>query len=198
MKKAIIALIIVASFSCNTDEKMNDMTTCSNSLAAFMKLDFKDWRPLSQNCTTAMADSVFDFRPGAGALILLGTNEEKCNVRFRSGGISEQGEPLFALFYNERAIRKIQAVFMGNYPSLSQFIEEIGAPEKKLPLMRPGEVGPIAEAEWVYCDKGIALFLNEEKDRVTGISLFLPVSSEEYLKKIYMAKPVELRPLTYK
>ena len=162
--------------------------TCEAARKAIEARRFIGWRGLPAGCTP---DALFGVSlDGQWGELPLGENFEQARSRLLDVG---------GYYRPMTYVRDGNVVmFDGMNPTLddgwTRLSDSLGQPEATLDWVH-GTVG-MSGGERVYASRGITVFLNPENDFVIHISVYVPTTVEEYIKRLRLNR--EKRPLPMK
>ena len=151
------------------------MSSASDAIARLRDGDLSSWTGLPAGTVPADLEPVIDAPDDAPAMTGLGLR--KALVRF--GELT--GSELDAEVWVSPETSEVWLVVI-NDPQFARtpdhVLEQLGEPALRLDTML-GTV-PLPASEWVYPDRGLAVFADEEDDRTWRIALFAPGPPDEY------------------
>lgn len=129
--------------------------------------DFRAWRGLPADCTPdRLAKELPRSNPNEGAR-QLGT--DAIDVEWWPAEVAGYREPLEVQVANGMVVR-IDCIGPDLAGGLPSHLESLGEPEAKLPYW--DETTKIADSEWVWPARGIALYLGSDPRFVRRVALF--------------------------
>jgi hypothetical protein len=154
------------------------MTNCESARQIISSLDLRTWQGLPAHC---------DWQAWTGPLPSdwqdvyarpLGSNFRPAHQL----NVDVPGYQNPHLYFVEGEAVLFEAMVGPHLRSFEELVQELGAPADKLDW----DFGtlPLPRSEYVYPARGIALFLNTDKDRALHIGLFAPTTLEIYLEYI--------------
>ena len=147
----------------------------SDAIARLRDGDLTSWSGLPAGTAPADLEPAVDAPGDAPAMA--GIGERKALVRF--GELAGTG--LDAEVWVSPESAEVWLVAIGDPPfagSPEHVLEQLGEPALRLDSAL-GTV-PLPGSEWVYPDRGLAVFADEEDERVWRVALFAPCRPEEY------------------
>jgi hypothetical protein len=147
--------------------------SCASALQKFAARDFGTWTGLPESCSLAEVTRQFRLVDEDSGLARLGSTKRE----FRVLDVSGYEHPVQVWSEGSRVL-----ALDVEYPSLlsevSVLLKQLGDPEAKLDYnwstMR------IEKGEWVYADRGLALFLAPDSSAVFHLIVFPRTTVPEY------------------
>jgi hypothetical protein len=147
----------------------------SDAIARLRDGDLTSWNGLPPGTRPADLEPAVDAPADAPAMAGIGLR--RALVRF--GALA--GTDLWAEVWVSPESAEVWLVTIDDPPfagAPEQVIGQLGDPALRLDNAL-GTV-PLPESEWVYPDRGLAVFADEEDERVWRVALFTPCPPEEY------------------
>jgi len=151
------------------------VSAVADAIARLRDGDLASWRGLPAGTEPADLEPVIDAPDDAPAMT--GIGRRKALVRFGELlGTDRDAEVWVSPESSEVWLVVINDPPFGATPE--EVIQQLGEPALRL----DSALGTVRlpASEWVYPDRGLAIFADEEDERVWRAALFPPVSAEEY------------------
>ena len=147
------------------------MSACAAALEALLEQGADAWRGLPTGCHPGeipIAD--LDLSPGMADL-------GRRKAFFRFGALA--GSPVQLWTTTDEQEVLMLAVESPPFVATGSAAEEqLGAPERRLDSAR-GTV-PLPQSEWIYAERGLAVFVDPDADQAWRATLFRTCTPEEY------------------
>lgn len=165
------------------------MVSCDEAIQMIQNRDFREWKGLPSGCKWPSAHEERSADPQEWWVRKL--KSEPDSAWTENADLVGYYQPRFT--YQRGGL----LLFDGRNPELacsgSELVKALGTPAAKLDW--DSGTLPLAGMEWVWPERGIALYLDGDEDHVSHVTLFAPTTLEEY-KKGYLRiqEKKELRP----
>lgn len=164
--------------------------TCDAALLAIHFRDFREWRGLPMGCVWPGADEQRPADPREWWARPLRSKQEGTWTH----SPELQGYSKSAFTY----LRRDMILFDGQNPEMpctgSELVKALGEPAAKLDW----DAGtlPLPGMEWVWPERGIALYLGGDTDHVAHVALFASTTLEDYQRgHLRLQEKKALRPM---
>lgn len=152
---------------------------CADAVRIIQARDYRAWRGLPTECTPEML---------AAALGRIGTNEgvvwlgtRRREVRWWPAKVAGYGWP-FEVQTARQAVVRLDTARPELVGGLAAHLDALGAPAAKLPYH--DETVRVADGEWVWPERGIAIYLSEDARDATRLALFPATDLATYRREI--------------
>ena len=146
--------------------------SCASALENFAARDFGKWTGLP-SCSLAEVTQRFRLVSDGYGFTRLGRTKRE----FRMLIVENYDQPVRVWSDDARVLMLDVA-----YPSLSvgvaDLVKDLGQPQAKLDC--EWSTIQIAQGEWVYADRGLALFLSPESSNVLHLAVFSSATLQDY------------------
>ncbi len=151
------------------------MSEASDAIARLRDGDLTSWHGLPPQTQPADLEPAIDAPGDAPAMAGIGLR--KALVRY--GAL--EGTDVEAEVWVSPESSEVWLVGIGNPPfagAPAQVLQQLGEPALRL----DSALGTVAlpGSEWVYADRGLTVFADEEDERVWRVALFTPCPPEDY------------------
>ncbi len=188
-KSSIVSLllfaILVPLMGCKTTTNSTEMkpTDSIHALQQFDQRQFSDWHGLSPECT---ASDVANY--AGGDLSQSGTHwlgEKKLAASFVSLAFQGYEDPVKLWFRGDQVV-SLEA----EYPQLDDakaLLASLGKPDATLDFYF--DIMLNQGGEYVFCEKGITLFMDSQREDAVKISVYPPMNLDDYKANLYYLEP---------
>jgi hypothetical protein len=156
---------------------MTESDACADALRAIQARDFRSWGGLPPTCTPERIAGVFPREGGSEGRRHLGSVE----ASFWPARALEYKEPLEIHVAGGRVVR-IDAVRPDLSGGLAAHLAALGEPAAKRRYY--DDVIKIDDGEWVWPERGIAIYLNPDHRFVNRIALFRATDLPTYQREL--------------
>ena len=153
-------------------------------LERFLRRDLKDWEGLEEGCSEEEAERWLPLRPGEGSARL---GSENVRYRFRAVDATGFHEPP-RLHFRDGELRLVRTgLWSTDRAECQRLLRDLGDPPDRTSLMFG--MGEIADGEWVYAARGLALGVIPDTGLIASVSAYPPCSMDIYIRRLHDRQP---------
>lgn len=169
------AWLVLVALGCNspttkpdqTPHKGTDAVTCDDALRMIRARDFRAWKGLSEDCTPErLAKDLPRSNPNEGGRQL---GSDAIDVDWWPAALAGYREPLEVSVSHSMVVR-IDGIGPELEGGLAAQLAALGTPGGKLPYWDATK--RIADGEWVWPERGIAIYVGSDPKFVRRVALF--------------------------
>jgi hypothetical protein len=173
----VLWVVLAVSIGCNqtTPHKGIDAVNCDDALRMIRARDFRAWKGLPEDCTPdRLAKGLPRSNPNEGGRQL---GSDAIEVDWWPAEVAGYREPLEVQIAQSIVVR-IDGIAPELAGGLGEHLDALGEPPGKLPYWDATK--KIADGEWVWPARGIAIYVGSDPRFVRRVALFRPTDLATY------------------
>ncbi|MBE9183028.1 hypothetical protein IQ268_31325 [Oculatella sp. LEGE 06141] len=151
---------------------MTNASDCEIALNQFAKQDWLHWQGLP-TCTLSTVAQMLPLSDGVGS-----GNVGEQTAHFHRLHLPGYGQPVRLWFTENEQVLLLDVAHPSPSASLETLLAQLGEPDAKLDTH--WNVLSLPQSEWLYAQRGLALWINPENQVILHLAVFAPTTLEQY------------------